>query len=106
MSATAPALIPITTISELGQHHSQLVRLGLASHPDHFTFLHLLPTAPLPLAAQLHTLLLKLNYHSHTQSLAAYLAGARPDLASLLFRTSSCGALNVVSWTTMLLELN
>ncbi|KAF0901736.1 hypothetical protein E2562_006202 [Oryza meyeriana var. granulata] len=166
MSATAPAPIPITTISELRQHHSQLVRLGLASHPaharrlfaflardpahlpyaarllahhpdprpallnplfatlppraaaallalmlslplapDHFTFPRLLPAAPLPLAAQLHALLLKLNYHSHTQSLnallAAYLAGARHDLASLLFRTSSCGALDVVSWTTM-----
>ncbi|KAF0891384.1 hypothetical protein E2562_009816 [Oryza meyeriana var. granulata] len=61
--------------------------LSLPLAPDHFTF----------------PLLLKLNYHSHTQSLAAYLAGARPDLVSLLFRTSSCGALDVVSWTTMVL---
>uniref|UniRef100_A0A0E0L9N5 DYW domain-containing protein n=1 Tax=Oryza punctata TaxID=4537 RepID=A0A0E0L9N5_ORYPU len=170
MSATiAPTPIPITTIAELRQHHSQLVRLGLASHPsharrllsflardpahlhyaarllahhpnprpallnplfaslppraaasllaimlslpvplhpDHFTFPRLLPAAPLPLAVQLHALLLKLNFHSHAQSLnallAAYLAAARPDLACVLFRTSgSYGVLDVVSWTTM-----
>uniref|UniRef100_A0A0D9WNL5 DYW domain-containing protein n=1 Tax=Leersia perrieri TaxID=77586 RepID=A0A0D9WNL5_9ORYZ len=174
MSATTaptPIPIPITTISELRQHHSQLVRLGLASHPsharrllaflardpahlpyaarllahhpdprpallnpllaslppraaasllavmlslpgaamapDHFTFPRILPAAPLPLAAQLHALLLKLGFRSHTQSLnallAAYLAGGRADLAFLLFGTSSCGGalLDVVSWTTM-----
>ncbi|KAG8092747.1 hypothetical protein GUJ93_ZPchr0012g20118 [Zizania palustris] len=166
MAATAPTPIPITTISELRQYHSQLVRLGLASHPaharrllaflardparlpyaarllahhpdprpallnplfaslppraaaallslmlsmplqpDHFTFPRLLPAAPLALAAQLHALLLKLNFHSHTQTLnallAAYLTGARPDLASRLFRTSSSSMLDVVSWTTV-----
>uniref|UniRef100_J3MCP4 DYW domain-containing protein n=1 Tax=Oryza brachyantha TaxID=4533 RepID=J3MCP4_ORYBR len=79
--------------------------LSLPLAPDHFTFPRLLPAAPLPLAAQLHALLLKLNFHSHTQSLnallAAYLAGARPDLASLLFRTSPYATLDVTSWTTM-----
>ncbi|KAF0927261.1 hypothetical protein E2562_031192 [Oryza meyeriana var. granulata] len=58
MSATAPAPIPITTISELRQHHSQLVRLGLASHPAHarrlFAFLARDP-AHLPYAARLLT---------------------------------------------------
>ncbi|KAK3132031.1 hypothetical protein QOZ80_6AG0514850 [Eleusine coracana subsp. coracana] len=170
MTATTPTPtpIPLTTIAELRQHHSQLVRLGLASHPsharrllaflardpaahfpyaarllahhpdphpalfnplfaalpprhaarllalmlslplppDHFTFPRILPAAPLPLAAQLHALLLKLGFHSHAQSLnallAAYLANARPDLASRAFRTAAPrGTLDVVSWTTM-----
>ncbi|KAK3128801.1 hypothetical protein QOZ80_6BG0466560 [Eleusine coracana subsp. coracana] len=170
MTATAPTPtpIPLTTIAELRQHHSQLVRLGLASHPtharrllaflardpavhlpyaarllahhpdphpalfnplfaalppchaarllalmlslplppDHFTFPRILPAAPLPLAAQLHALLLKLGFHYHAQSLnallAAYLANARPDLASRAFRTAAPrGTLDVVSWTTM-----
>lgn len=166
--APAPAPIPLTTIAELRQHHSQLVRLGLAfqpSHarrllaflardpaahlpyaarllahhpdphpalfnplfaalpprhaalllavmlalplpPDHFTFPRILPAAPLPFVAQLHALLLKLGFHSHTQSLnallAAYLANARPDLASRAFRAAAPrGTLDVVSWTTM-----
>ncbi|CAL5037702.1 unnamed protein product [Urochloa decumbens] len=171
MSAPAltPTPIPLTTIAELRQHHSQLVRLGLASHraharrllsflardpdshfpyaarllahhpdphpalfnplfsalpprhaarllalmlylplpPDHFTFPRLLPGAgPLHLVAQLHALLLKLGFHAHTQSLnallAAYLANARPDLASRVFSGGGArGALDVVSWTTM-----
>ncbi|KAM0914359.1 hypothetical protein ACQ4PT_011557 [Festuca glaucescens] len=167
MSSPRVGPIPITTISELKQHHSQLVRLGLASHPaharrllaflvrdparlpyaarllahhpdphpalfnplfaslpprhaaaflalmlslplhpDHFTLPQLLPAAPLPLAAQLHALLLKLNFHSHTHSfnalLSAYLANGRADLASRLFGGSSLSpALDVVSWTTM-----
>ncbi|CAL5043634.1 unnamed protein product [Urochloa decumbens] len=167
--ALAPTPIPLTTIAELRQHHSQLVRLGLASHPaharrllsflardpdshfpyaarllahhpdphpalfnplfsalpsrhaarllalmlslllppDHFTFPRLLPGAgPLHLVAQLHALLLKLGFHAHTQSLnallAAYLANARPDLASRVFSGGGArGALDVVSWTTM-----
>ncbi|CAM0913577.1 unnamed protein product [Alopecurus aequalis] len=168
MSALSVSPIPITTISELKQHHSQLVRLGLASrpaharrllaflardpsrlpyaarllahhpdphpalfnplfaslpprhaaaflalmlslplHPDHFTLPQLLPAAPLPLAAQLHALLLKLNFHSHAHSfnalLAAYLANGRADLASRLFGggSPSLPVLDVVSWTTM-----
>ncbi|CAN6173134.1 unnamed protein product [Urochloa humidicola] len=167
--AHAPTPIPLTTIAELRQHHSQLVRLGLASHPahtrrllsflardpdshfpyaarllahhpdphphpalfnplfsalpprhaalllalmlslplhpDHFTFPRLLPGAgPLHLVSQLQALLLKLGFHNHTQSLnallAAYLANARPDLASRVFRGGG-DALDVVSWTTM-----
>ncbi|XP_037469708.1 pentatricopeptide repeat-containing protein At5g06540-like [Triticum dicoccoides] len=167
MSAPSVTPIPITTISELKQHHSQLVRLGLASHPaharrllaflardparlpyaarllahhpdphpalfnplfaslpprhaaaflslmlslplhpDHFTLPRILPAAPLPLAAQLHALLLKLNFHSHAHSfnalLAAYLANARADLAFRLFGGGGSSAvLDVVSWTTM-----
>ncbi|KAL6861762.1 hypothetical protein ACP4OV_017462 [Aristida adscensionis] len=164
--APAPAPIPLATAAELRQHHSQLVRLGLASHPpharrllaflaargdlpyaarllahhpdphpallnpllaslpprhaadllalmlslplrpDHFTFPRILPAAPLHLVAQLHALLLKLGFGSHAQSLnallAAYLANARPDLASRLLRAASSRALlDVVSWTTM-----
>jgi pentatricopeptide repeat protein len=157
-----PAPIPLNSIVELQQHHSQLVRLGLASHPahahcllaflardpaahlpyaarllthhpdphpalfnplfaarllavmlslplplppDHFTFPRILPAAPLPFVLQLHALLLKLGFHSHTQSLnallAAYLANARPDLASRVFHASASRTLDVVSWTTM-----
>lgn len=167
MSAPAPTPVPLTSFAVLRQHHSQLIRLGVASHaaharrllsflardpdshfpyasrllahhpdphpalfnplfsalptrhaarllalmlslplrPDHFTFPQILPSAqPLHLVAQLHALLLKLGFHAHTQSLnallAAYLANARPDIASRVFRGGG-GALDVVSWTTM-----
>uniref|UniRef100_A0A0E0DZG8 DYW domain-containing protein n=1 Tax=Oryza meridionalis TaxID=40149 RepID=A0A0E0DZG8_9ORYZ len=55
-TAPSPTPIPITTITELRQHHSQLVRLGLASHPPHarrlLAFLARDP-AHLPYAARL-----------------------------------------------------
>uniref|UniRef100_A0A0A9H8S5 DYW domain-containing protein n=1 Tax=Arundo donax TaxID=35708 RepID=A0A0A9H8S5_ARUDO len=82
--------------------------LSLPVLPDHFTFPRVLPAAaPLHLVAQLHALLLKLGFHAHTQSLnallAAYLASARPDFASRVFRGggSARTILDVVSWTTM-----
>ncbi|CAN6198209.1 unnamed protein product [Urochloa humidicola] len=94
--------------SALPPRHAALLltlMLSLPLHPDHFTFPRLLPGAgPLHLVAQLHALLLKLGFHAHTQSLnallAAYHANERPDLASRIFRGGG-GALDVVSWTTM-----
>lgn len=57
MSAPAPTPIPLTTVAELRQHHSQLVRLGLASHPAHarrlLSFLARDPDSGLPYAARL-----------------------------------------------------
>ncbi|KAJ1258723.1 hypothetical protein BS78_10G097600 [Paspalum vaginatum] len=59
MSAPVPTLtpVPLTSVAELRQHHSQLVRLGLASHPAHarrlLSFLARDPDSHFPYAARL-----------------------------------------------------